>query len=74
LKAFSTAISCFYDQKNCWALASKEKVDELAALNDCDAIVTIRENEISMDIPLMLTNLVSFFKDMHLKYNNCRGT
>ncbi len=27
-----------------------------------------------MDIPIMLTNLVSFFKDMHLKYNDGRGT
>ncbi len=27
-----------------------------------------------MDISLMLTNLVSFFKDMRLKYNNGRGT
>ena len=38
------------------------------------AIVTIRENEISMGISLMLTNLVSFFKDMCLKYNDGRGT
>ncbi len=43
-------------------------------LNDGGAIVTIGENEISMDIPLMLTNLVSFFKDMRLKYNDGRGT
>jgi hypothetical protein len=27
-----------------------------------------------MDIPSMLTNLVSFFKDMRLKYNDGRGT
>jgi hypothetical protein len=71
---FSTTISLFYNDKICWALASKEKVDELAALDNGGAIVTIRENEISMDIPLMLTNLVSFFKDMRLKYNNGRDT
>ncbi len=38
------------------------------------AIVTIIEKEISMDIPLMLTNLVSLSKDMRLKYNDGRGT
>ncbi len=75
LKAFSTTISRFYDNKICWALSSKEKVDELAMLSDNGgAIVTIKENEISMDIPLMLKNLVSFFKDMRLKYNDGRGT
>jgi hypothetical protein len=74
LEAFSTTFSRFYDKKTGRALASKEKVDELAALNDGGAIVTIRENEIPMDISLMLTNLVSFFKDMRLKYNNGRGT
>jgi hypothetical protein len=57
------------------ALASKEKFVELAKLDDNGvAIITIRENEISMDIPLTLTNLVSFFKDMRLKYNDGRGT
>jgi hypothetical protein len=74
LEAFSTTISHFYVDKICWALASKEKVDELAMLNDGGAIVTIGENEIYMDTPLTLTNLVSFFKDMHLNYNNGRGT
>ncbi len=43
-------------------------------LNDGGAIVTIRENEISMDIPLTLTNLVSVSKDMGLEYNDGRGT
>jgi hypothetical protein len=74
LEAFSTTISQFYDNKIWWALASKEKVDELAMLNDGGAIVTIRENEISMDIPLTLTNLVSVSKDMGLEYNDGRGT
>jgi hypothetical protein len=74
LEAFSTTISCFYNEKICWALASKEKIDEMAALNDGGAIVTNGENEISIDIPLMFTNLVSFFKDMCLKDNDGRGT
>ncbi len=73
LEAFSTTISCFYDDKKIWALASKEKMDELFMLDDGGAIVLIGENEISMDIPLTLTNPVSFFKD-RLKYNNGGGT
>jgi hypothetical protein len=47
----STTISCFYIDKKNWALASKEKVDELAMLNDGGAIDIIGENDISMDIP-----------------------
>ncbi len=75
LEAFSTTISSFYDDKICWALASKEKVDELANLDDnSDSILTIGENEVTLDVPLALTNLVSFFKDMKLKYNDGQGT
>jgi hypothetical protein len=63
LEAFSTTISCYYNNKIFWERASKEKVDELAMLDDnIGAIVTIGENEISMAIQLTLTNLVSFFK------------
>jgi hypothetical protein len=62
LEAFSTTISRFYDDKICWALASKETVDEIATLDGGGAIVMIGENEIFMDICLMLTNLVSFFQ------------
>jgi hypothetical protein len=58
LEAFSTTISSFYNDKICWALASKEKVDELANLDDNgDSILTIGENEVTMDIPVMLKNL-----------------
>jgi hypothetical protein len=63
LEAFSTTFSCFYDNKIRWALAAKEKADELAMLDDNGgAIVIIGENEISMDIPLILTNLVLSLK------------
>jgi hypothetical protein len=58
-----------------WALASKEKVDELANLDDNDDnILTTGDNEVTLDIPVTLTNLVSFFKDMKLKYNDGQGT
>jgi hypothetical protein len=76
LKAFSTILSSFYDDKICWALASKEKVDELANLDDNngDNILTIGDNEVTLDMPVTLTNLISFFKDMKLKYNDGQGT
>ncbi len=38
------------------------------------AIIYIIENEISMDVPLTLTNLISFFDGMHHRYNNGNGT
>ena len=37
-------------------------------------ILTIGDNEVTLDAPVMLTNLVSFFKDMRLKYNDGQGT
>jgi hypothetical protein len=47
LEAFSTILSSFYDDKIRWALASKEKVDELANLDDKDGnnILTIGDNQ-----------------------------
>ncbi len=75
LQAFSTTILKFYDNKICWALASKEKVDELANLDDNGGgILTIEEDEVTSDIPIMLINLVSFIKDLKLKYNDGQGT
>ena len=71
LEAFSTMLSSFYDDKIRWALAS----NELANLDDNrNNILTIGDNEVTLDIPLTLTNLVSFFKDMNLKYSDGQGT
>jgi hypothetical protein len=75
LEAFSAILSSFYDDKIRWALASKEKVNELANLDDNgNNILTIGDNEVTLDVPVTLTNLVSFLKDMRLKYNNGQGT
>ena len=73
---FSPILSSFYDDRIRWDLASKEKVDELANLDDKDRdnILTIGDNLITLDMPVMLTNLVSFFKDMKLKYDDGQGT
>ena len=76
LEVFSPILSSFYDDRIRWDLASKEKVDELANLDDKDRdnILTIGDNLITLDMPVTLTNLVSFFKDMKLKYNDGQGT
>jgi hypothetical protein len=38
------------------------------------AIVYAGENEITIDIPVTLSNLISFFDGMKLKYNNGNGS
>jgi hypothetical protein len=75
LEAFSTILSSFYDDKIRWALASKEKINELANLDDKDGdnILTIKDKEVTLEVPVTLTNLVSFFKDTKLKYNDGQG-
>jgi hypothetical protein len=56
LEVISTTISRFYNNKICWVLASIERVDELATIDDnCGATVTIVKNKISMDIPFTLS-------------------
>jgi hypothetical protein len=59
---------------------SKDK--KLAQLDDGKAIVSedgsalvyISDDNISLDIPMTLTNLVSFFQGMCLRYNDGQGT
>ncbi len=75
MEAFLTRISKFYNDKFCWALASKEKLKELADLNeDGDGVLKIRDNKVILDMPVTLANLVSLFQDMRLRYNDRKGT
>ncbi len=56
-------------------LASKKKLKELADLNeDSDGVLKIRDNEVTLDMPLSIANLVSLFQDMQLQYNDRQGT
>ncbi len=65
-----------------WAYTAMSKDKELAQLADgkdlvsevCSALVYIIDNEISHDVPVTLTNLVSFFQGMCLCYNDGQGT
>jgi hypothetical protein len=80
LEMFSTTISNFYNDTINWAFASKEKLHKIADNFDMDGspitedgtIIYVRENEVSMDVPVTLTNLISFFDGMRLHYNKNR--
>ncbi len=67
-----------------WAFVSKDKLND--ALDDVDkngdpipitqddAIVYASDNEVLIDLPLTITNLISFFDGMKLRYNDGSGT
>jgi hypothetical protein len=66
-------MSKFYNNTVNWAFASKDKLNDIAYFDKNDApivengtIVYVTENKISMDIPMTLTNLISFFDGMKL--------
>ncbi len=61
-------IANVYNNSISWAFASKDKLHTLAQLDDGDSIVKdsgsivyADDSGIMMDVPLTLTNLISFF-------------
>jgi hypothetical protein len=72
----------YYDDMVNWAYTAISKDRELAQSNDGKSIVSedgsalvyISDDEISLDVPVTLTNLVSFFQGMRLRYNDGHGT
>ncbi len=73
-------IANVYDDAISWAFALKDKLHKLAQLDDGDSIVNDGGSiefiigGVTMDVPLTLTNLISFFDGMHLWYNDGNGT
>ncbi len=74
-------MSTVYDDMINWAFTSKEKLRDLAQIDggssivdDDGGIVYADDDGILLDVPLTLTNLISFFTGMHLCYNDGRGT
>ncbi len=64
-----------YDNKINWAFSSAVKNKELAASNDGARVAILQGNgDVSLDVPLTLSNLVSFFQGMKLRYNDGLGT
>jgi hypothetical protein len=81
LTVFSTMISKVYDDTITWAFASKDKIHDLAQINggslivnDDGVVVFADDSGITLDVPLTLMNLISFFTGMYLHYNDGRGT
>jgi hypothetical protein len=74
-------ISKTYDDTISWAYASKEKLRDLNGksnnspiINDDGGIVFTNGDSIPIDVPLTLSNLVSFFQGMYVRYNDGNGT
>jgi hypothetical protein len=58
-----------------WAFTSKVKDLELTASDEGAGLATVQRNgDVSLDVPVKLTNLVSFFQGMKLRYNDSLGT
>jgi hypothetical protein len=65
LKSFTTFLMPYYDDTVHWAYTAISKDKELAqsndgksiVLNDGSTLVYINEDEVSLDIPMTLTNL-----------------
>ena len=81
LDAFSTIMSKVYDDTVNWVFTSKDKLRDLAQIDggslivdDDGDIVYADDDGITLDVPLTLTNLISFFTGMHLRYNDGKGT
>jgi hypothetical protein len=58
-----------------WAFTSKVRDLELATSDKGAGLATVQGNgDVSLDLPVKLTNLVSFFQGMKLRYNDGLGT
>jgi hypothetical protein len=72
----------YYDDKVNWAYMAICKEKELAQSDDGKAIISdngsaivyFSNNETPLEVPVTLTNLVSFFQGMGLRYNDGQGT
>jgi hypothetical protein len=81
MNVFSKMMSKVYDNTINWAFASKDILHELAKVNggssivdDNGGIVYSDSDGKTLDVPLTITNLISFFTVMHLHYNGGKGT
>ncbi len=82
LKSLATFLMPYYDDTVNWAYTAISKDKELTQSNDGKSIVSedgsalvyISDDEVSLDVPVTLTNLVSFFQGMRLRYNDVQGT
>ena len=69
LNVFTTFLMQHYNDTINWAFTSKVKALELAASDEGAGLATVQGNG-----DVKLTNLVSFFQEMKLRYNDGLGT
>jgi hypothetical protein len=75
LNVFITFLIQHYNDTINWAFTTKVKDLELAASDEGAGLATVPGNgDVSLDVPVKLTNLVSFFQGMKLRYNGGLGT
>jgi hypothetical protein len=74
-------MSKVYEDTINWAFALKDKLHDLAKIDGGSLIVDDNGGIVyadgdcnNLDVPLTLTNLISFFTGMHLHYDDCKGT
>ena len=74
-------MSKVYDDTISWVFASKDKLRDLAQvanghliIDEDGGIVQWNSDDMTPNAPLMLTNLISFFTGMYLRYNDGKGT
>jgi hypothetical protein len=71
LNVFTTFLMQHYSDTINWAFTSKVKDLELPASDEGAGLANVQGNgDVSLDVPVKLTNLVSFFQGMKLRYND----
>jgi hypothetical protein len=71
----------YYDDMVNWAYTTSSKDKELAQSDDGNSILSedasavfyASDSKVSITVPVTVTNLVSFFQDMRLQYNDGQG-
>jgi hypothetical protein len=75
LNVFTTFLMQHYNNTINWAFTSKVKDIELAASVEGAGLATVQGNgDVSLDVLVILTNCVSSFWGMKLRYNDCLVT
>ena len=74
LETYSTMLASYYDDTINWAFSSKMKNKDFATSDEGGAIVYVTDDTVTLDIPMTVENMSSFFRNMKLKYNNGNGT
>jgi hypothetical protein len=67
-------LSSYYDDTINWVFSSRTKNKDFATSDDGGAIVYVADDTVTLDDPMTVENMSSFFQNMKLKYNDGNGT